>query len=229
MKKLVWNPIQTLCLLAVLVSCTPMTVRKTSSLQHVTLSLRKLTCQGCGARVVRVLKQQNGVEQARFDKHKVEVSISYKQKKVTNAQLIRVIQDMGFEALVGSGKGAYKPPVKFESSMDVKWIAKKGEAVQLAKHVVQGKVTVFDFYAVWCGPCKDVDHALFRLLQKHPKIALRKINVVDWNRPVVKQHLAGVSQLPYLIIFDQKGQKRKTIVGRKISQLQQTLKTLLTP
>lgn len=170
---------------------------------------------------------QKGVKSVSFDKHKVEVRITYVRDVIDQPRLIKTVNDMGFTALSGPGRGAYKPPVKFAPGMDVAWIAKNGEAVDFRRHLVSGKVTVIDFGAKWCGPCKDVDHALFALLEKHKKIAVRKIDVVDWNRPVVKQHLSGVSKLPYLIIYDQQGKKVRAIVGRKLKLLRQTILGLL--
>jgi thiol-disulfide isomerase/thioredoxin len=190
------------------------------------LSLQKLSCEGCGKRIVRVLKRKKGIQKLRFDKHRVELHVSYHTETIGPASIKQTIEGMGFTALAGRGKGRYKPSAQFPATMDVKWIAKKGEKVSLKEHLAVGKVTVFDFYAVWCGPCKDVDHALLGLLKKYKKLALRKINVVDWKSPVSKVFLRKVSQLPYLVIFDKNGKQVKTLVGRKIKELQQTIATL---
>jgi len=191
-----------------------------------TLSLQKLVCEGCGARVVRVLKRQKGIQKLSFDKHKVELQVSYSKKDISEKRVMQLIKNMGFLALQGAGKGAYKPSAKFTSDLDVKWIAKKGEAVNLKDHLAPNKVTVFDFYATWCGPCKDVDHALLKLMKKNPNVALRKINIVDWDKPVVKKYMAGVSTLPYLIIYDKKGNKAQVIAGRKLELMIKTINKL---
>ena len=217
-------------LLMTFAGCSQQTqVRTTKSTKTTTLSLRGLTCEGCGARVVRVLKMQKGVRTATFDKHKVEVTLSYEQQTTSEAAMIKKVKGIGFEAFSGPGKGAYKPPPTYSKEMDVKWLSKKGERVDISKHIVKGKVTVFDFYAVWCGPCKDVDHVLFQQLKTHKDIALRKINVVDWDRPVAKQYMSNVSKLPFLIIYDKQGNKAKTIVGRELEEVKKTLSTLLKP
>lgn len=179
--------------------------------------------------MARTLKKEKGIHKARYEKHKAELYIVYLAKATSPTHMIKRIKEMGFVAVEGAGKGSYLPPVVYKPTMDARWISKNGEAVKLKEHLAPGKVTIFDFSAKWCGPCKDVDHAIFALMKKYPKLALRKINVVDWNRPVARQYMTGVAQLPYLIIYNAKGAKAKVIVGRKLKLLQQTVQKLLQP
>ena len=86
---------------------------------------------------------------------------------------------------------------------DVKVIA-HGEEVELEAHLPAGKYTVVDFYAVWCPPCRILSPALERLAERHPeKLAIRKVDIVDWTQPVAEQH--GIESLPHLILFDRDG------------------------
>ncbi len=86
---------------------------------------------------------------------------------------------------------------------DVRVIA-HGEKVMLEEHLVTGKYTVVDFYAVWCPPCRILSPALERLAERHPdRLAVRKVDIVDWTMPVAAQH--GVVELPYLRLFDRDG------------------------
>jgi thiol-disulfide isomerase/thioredoxin len=84
--------------------------------------------------------------------------------------------------------------------VDVMVIA-HGEEVVLTDHLVTGKYTVVDFYAVWCPPCRILSPALERLAQRHPsRLAIRKVDIVDWTMPVAAQH--GIESLPHLLLFD---------------------------
>ena len=86
---------------------------------------------------------------------------------------------------------------------DVQVIA-HGEEVDLAAHLASGMYTVFDFYAVWCPPCRVLSPALERLAASHPDtLAIRKVDIVDWTQPVAEQY--GVESLPHLLLYDREG------------------------
>src|SRR5262245_48596070 len=81
-----------------------------------------------------------------------------------------------------------------------------GEKVDLQAHAVPGKYTVFDFYAVWCPPCRALSPALEKLASRNTRnLAIRKVDIVDWTMPVAEQY--GVEELPYLVLFDTNGKK----------------------
>lgn len=190
-------------------------------------SLQKLNCSGCGDRVVRVVRAHSGVSSVAFDKNKVELTVRWNPGKTSKKNLMATIRKMGFVALSGPGKGAYNPPVQFLPGMDVRTISKAGEAVEIERFLVPGKVTVFDFGASWCGPCKDVAQELFKILKKHPGVALRKLNVVDWSSPLAKKYMRKVQQLPYLVVYNQEGKRVRSISGRKLLLLRRTILSLL--
>src|SRR5467141_2419572 len=111
----------------------------------------------------------------------------------------------GGVVLAGAVLGAYGLNRKPQREADVEIIA-HGEEVDLAQHVVPGKYTLFDFYAVWCPPCRALSPALERLAARRPEmLALRKVDIVDWTMPVAAQH--HVESLPYLVLFDGEGRR----------------------
>jgi len=108
-------------------------------------------------------------------------------------------------AIVAAVLGAYALNHVPRRKADVAIIA-HGERVDLRAHVVSGKYTVFDFYAVWCPPCRTLGPALEKLASRNTaKLAIRKVDIVDWTMPVAEQY--GVQELPYLVLYDAGGQK----------------------
>lgn len=86
---------------------------------------------------------------------------------------------------------------------DVRLIS-QGREVTLEEHLVPGKLVVFDFFADWCAPCRYLTPLLERLAEEHPdRLALRKIDVIDWSSPVARQH--GFSAIPHLVLFGPDG------------------------
>ncbi len=79
----------------------------------------------------------------------------------------------------------------------------KGESLNLRDYLVTGKYTLFDYYADWCPPCRQLSPRLEELARQHENLALRKIDIVSWSHPVARQQ--GVTDLPYLRLFDPDG------------------------
>lgn len=72
---------------------------------------------------------------------------------------------------------------------------------------VPGKITIFDFGAEWCAPCKTLEPVLVELAKARPdSVALRRIDVGDWDTPVVAQYLTPRGfDLPHVKIYDAHG------------------------
>jgi thiol-disulfide isomerase/thioredoxin len=111
-------------------------------------------------------------------------------------------------------------PVLPESA-DLRWLARSGEAVgELAPLAVKGKVTVFDFYADWCAPCRKVDLFMYGVLARRGDVALRKLNVVSWDTPLAKEQLANAASLPHLVVMGRDGKVIKTVTGLDLPALE---------
>jgi thiol-disulfide isomerase/thioredoxin len=82
-------------------------------------------------------------------------------------------------------------------------VVSKGDPVDLEALAVRGKYTIYDFYADWCPPCRSLDVELRRLAATHANVAVRKIDIVDWTTPVVRQH--GVEGLPHMVVYGPDG------------------------
>jgi len=88
----------------------------------------------------------------------------------------------------------------------------------LVKHITDAEfqatvasgVTVVDFWAPWCGPCKAIAPALDELAGEYgDKVQIVKINI-DENQEVATQF--GVTSIPTLLMFKD-GQKIAQKVG----------------
>ena len=78
------------------------------------------------------------------------------------------------------------------------------------KNTVSQGVTVVDFYADWCGPCKMLTPILEKVSQK-VEAQICKVNV-DESRGLAQQF--GVKGIPFLVVLKD-GKKVEQSVGLK--------------
>ena len=185
---------------------------------RVVLSLPKLTCLTCGTKVVKAIAALPGVTQATFSRERVEVGVAFKAHHTSPDAILEVSNTVGETVVMGAGNGSYAPPVTHIEASDT-LIISRGEEVTLAEHLAEGKVTVVDFYADWCGPCRRVAIIMNAIMADRDDVALRKVDIVDWDTPVAQQHMREVSQLPFTIVFDKNGKEVSRIVGLDIPAL----------
>ena len=105
---------------------------------------------------------------------------------------------VGYGAYVTTKSASSETPVQG----DVK-VASKGDAFAIEEQLVSGKYTIFDFYADWCAPCRALDPQLRRLASKRTDVAVRKVDIIDWESAVVREF--GITALPHMKIYDPKG------------------------
>ncbi|MCU1282936.1 MAG: hypothetical protein JWM53_6482 [bacterium] len=107
---------------------------------------------------------------------------------------------------------------------DVQRIVRAGEDLpSLDAHVVPGKVTVFDFYADWCGPCRQVDEHLYRLLATRSDVAYRKLDIVSWESPLARHYLAKAPSLPFVVVYGKDGRAAGTMSGLDLAALDRAI------
>lgn len=189
----------------------------------IVVSLLEIDCQGCGAEVAEMLEREPGVRKATFVRDAAEIEIWIAPGGPDGTAILTRVGEAGFRAELGPGKGSYLPSMEFPEGADVAWISRAGEAGSIEGNLAPGKVTVVDFYAVWCGPCREVDEEMKRILADSADVALRKVNVVDWDSPIARQELAGVSALPYVEVYGKSGKRVAAITGLDLERLHKAI------
>lgn len=70
-------------------------------------------------------------------------------------------------------------------------------------------LTVKDFHADWCGPCKKQEPILEELEEKHPDVEFEKIDVDD-NPDVAQDY--GVRSVPTIVV-EEDGEVKEKFIG----------------
>jgi thiol-disulfide isomerase/thioredoxin len=92
-----------------------------------------------------------------------------------------------------------------------------GAQVDINKHLALGNVTLVDFYADWCGPCRQLSPSLEQMVRTDPEIALRKIDIVNWRSAVVQQF--NIHSIPHVNIYNRGGSLVGTVDGADFEQV----------
>lgn len=102
-----------------------------------------------------------------------------------------------------------------------------GELIPVESVLVPGKITVVDFYADWCAPCKVLDKKLQSEIQDEPRIAVRKIDVTRAEGETVTARY-GVKNIPHVRIYGIDGALLHDLVGTKAEQTGRLAREALT-
>ena len=111
-------------------------------------------------------------------------------------------------------------PVIAANGAQQKDVITHGQTVDISKHLVRGKVTIVEFYADWCGPCRLIAPMLEQLA-KDPKIAIRRIDIVNWESPVAHQY--NINAIPHVLVYNRKRQLVGVVAGVDPEGIQQTV------
>jgi thioredoxin 1 len=94
-----------------------------------------------------------------------------------------------------------------------------GAQVDITQHLALGNVTIVDFYADWCGPCRRVSPSLEQMAQTDGEIALRKVDIVDWSSAVARQY--HITSIPRVEVYGRNGQLVGTVKGANTEHVKQ--------
>ena len=125
--------------------------------------------------------------------------------------ILFVIVTIGF-VLVKKSESFKNDSPRMSPSSRVEILSNAGEMVTLAPHCVRGGITLFDFYADWCGPCRALAEELEPYVNSRPGVYMKKINIKDWDSPVAGGY--QINSIPSIWIFDQNGREICTRLNR---------------
>jgi thioredoxin len=73
-----------------------------------------------------------------------------------------------------------------------------------------GKITIVDFYADWCGPCRRMSPILEKIAEENSSVVVQKVNV-DKHPDLAREYQANA--IPHIIIYDKQGGEVDTVIG----------------
>ena len=167
-----------------------------------------IDCAACGPPVVRALSAVPGVKDAKVDV-KTGIATVDVPPKFDKARLRAALVDAGFEM-----ETDFAPlPAEVVKRLDIESFNGRTR-IDLDRITAPGKITLIDFYADWCAPCKVLETRLERYMQAHPNVALRRLDIAHWDN--VAAHQAsdlGGTALPYVRVYDAKGKFVTAVSG----------------
>lgn len=179
-----------------------------------------LACDGCAKTAADALRNLRGVVTAdvTFATRRARVEAN---RPIEDAELRSALAKFGFEARF-SGDAVVKPLTPEErAALDIR-VASRGEAFDVRRHLARGKFTIFDFWAEWCGPCHVLTPKIERLVQKRSNVALRTIDLREWDSPAGRQATKEfkIPGLPYVRVYGPDGKFVGQVLGNDIDKLE---------
>ncbi len=194
-----------------------------SKTTKLSLSVGGMSCERCSGHIKKTIGALDGVYSVTADHEKGRVIVVYRRKKISKKKIRQAITDLGY--VIGKGD----PKVVYPDGADIKVLSKKGEDVIVGRHLASGKITVVDFYADWCKPCKALDRRLAALVGKNlRRLAVRKVNIVTFDTPVAKRYLKKVAGLPYIRIYDTHGKFVVALSGDDVDRVGREINKIYT-
>ena len=184
-------------------------------------SVLGMSCGTCADSATKALATVPGVlaHAVNFDSRRAHVR---SDGTVTREQIRAALATLGFEARF-EDETLDSDPLHEEvrSGLDIQTVS-HGEKIRVKDHLTPGKITVFDYYADWCGPCHLLSPKLERLVLKYENLALRKVNLVDYESKAALQATREFRMpgLPFTRIFNDRGKLLGQIHGNRIEDIE---------
>lgn len=186
-----------------------------SSARTTVLSVQDLESLAGATRLAKAVSSQDGVYRVIFDKGKVEITV-LADPGVDVLAVAGELRDPNatYAIVEGAGHGSYKSWEKVVPDADVKVLNENGADIpELESSLAKGKVTIVDFSAKWCAPCRMLDAYVTERLKTRRDLAYRKIDILDWDSPVANHYMSDVRALPFVIVYGKDGKEIDRITG----------------
>jgi thioredoxin 1 len=89
------------------------------------------------------------------------------------------------------------------------------------ENTIQDGDLVVEFYATWCGACKNAAPVYEKISNEHDNIEFYKIDI-DTNRSAIKK--LGIKSLPTFVFYHD-GEKIDEVIGMNKNQLEEIIKS----
>jgi thioredoxin len=99
-----------------------------------------------------------------------------------------------------------------------------GNAEIFEELISSDKITIVDFWASWCGPCRTQLPILEEFAKNNKDVQIVKINV-DQNAELASEY--GVNTIPTIIYFKNGMIEHKTVGIQQEKQLEETKKEII--
>lgn len=175
-------------------------------LTTLTFKVPGIDCAGCAKPIAKTLSSIAGVTNVHVDWKKksatIDVPADFDRDVLRKAML-----NAGYEVQFAGEKNPELQPVPPDvlKTLDIKAF-NGSKPIDYKSVSVPGKITIVDFYADWCGPCKVLELRLQHFVQGR-NIAVRRVNVGKFDNAAAKQATRDfrLASLPYLRVYDASG------------------------
>ena len=189
-------------------------IAATATAETLTFRVVGIDCAACAPPIVKALKSVDGVKSAKVDPKARTATVDV-APGFDRTLLRKALTNAGFEAVFPGEKPRDIEPLPPDvvKTLDIQTFT-NGRRVDIASIVAQGKVTIVDFYADWCGPCHVLEARLQHLMQGKPDLALRRVNIGKWDNDAAKQATElRAEALPYIRVYDARGKFVTSVTG----------------